>query len=191
MGHVQGRMKCKRVAHLSSHQHVRRHRTSARAIRCGITLWSLNPIPVSHCPHSMLECLDEFQRQNHTGTYSKVHVVFEAMVPKLWDILHYCRSQPVCTGNLFKAVPRFGELCSCCCLPLLPQLACNILATWERPYRDSLYTPESWLNHSPSDVVSAFCGLRSCYPRPASTDVVHITSLSFHHNNPPVHLHYQ
>ena len=23
----------------------------------------------------------------------------------------------------------FGEVCSCCCLPLLPQLACNILAT--------------------------------------------------------------
>ena len=33
--------------------------------------------------------------------------------------------------NLYKAVPRFGEFCSCCCLPLLPQLACSILATWE------------------------------------------------------------
>ena len=43
------------------------------------------------------------------------------------------------TGNLYKAVPRFGEFCSCCCLPLLPQLAGSILATWERPYRDSLY----------------------------------------------------
>ena len=44
------------------------------------------------------------------------------------------------TGNLYEAVPRFGEFCSCCCLPLLPQLACSILATWERPYRDSLYS---------------------------------------------------
>ena len=34
------------------------------------------------------------------------------------------------TGNLYKAVPRFGEFCSCCFLPLLPQLACGILATW-------------------------------------------------------------
>ena len=30
------------------------------------------------------------------------------------------------TGNLCKAVPRFGEFCSCCCLPLVPQLACNL-----------------------------------------------------------------
>ena len=32
------------------------------------------------------------------------------------------------TGNLWKAVPRFGESCSCWWLPLLPQLACSILA---------------------------------------------------------------
>ena len=29
-------------------------------------------------------------------------------------------------------ISRFGEFCyCCCCLPLLPQLACSILATWE------------------------------------------------------------
>ena len=28
----------------------------------------------------------------------------------------------------------FGEVCSCCCLPLLPQLACNILATTYKYY---------------------------------------------------------
>ena len=28
------------------------------------------------------------------------------------------------------AVPRFGELCSCSCLPLQPELACSIHATW-------------------------------------------------------------
>ena len=33
----------------------------------------------------------------------------------------------------------FGEFCSCCCLPLLPQLACSILATWERPYNEAQY----------------------------------------------------
>ena len=31
------------------------------------------------------------------------------------------------TGLDYKAVPRFGEFCSCCCLPPLPQLACSIL----------------------------------------------------------------
>ena len=43
------------------------------------------------------------------------------------------------TGLHYKAVPRFGEFCSCCCLPLLPQLACSILATWEWPYGAALY----------------------------------------------------
>ena len=38
-----------------------------------------------------------------------------------------------------KAIPRFGESCSCCCLPLLSQLGGSILATWEQPYRHSLY----------------------------------------------------
>ena len=48
------------------------------------------------------------------------------------------------TGNLVKAIPRFGEFCSCCCSPLLPQLACSILATWERPYcRPRLSSPSN------------------------------------------------
>ena len=38
-----------------------------------------------------------------------------------------------CTGLPYKAVPRFGEFCCWCCLKLLPQLACGILATWEQP----------------------------------------------------------
>ena len=44
------------------------------------------------------------------------------------------------TGLDYKAVPRLGQLCSCCCLPILPQLACSILATWGRPYTVPLYT---------------------------------------------------
>ena len=43
------------------------------------------------------------------------------------------------TGSLYKAIPRFGEFWSCCCLPLLPQIACSIPATWKQPYIDSLY----------------------------------------------------
>ena len=43
------------------------------------------------------------------------------------------------TGLHYGAVPRFGGFSSCCCcLPLLPQLACSILATWERPYSEAL-----------------------------------------------------
>ena len=33
------------------------------------------------------------------------------------------------TGHPFMACTWFGEFCSCCCLPLPPQLACKILAT--------------------------------------------------------------
>ena len=43
-----------------------------------------------------------------------------------------------CTGLRHNAVPMYSEFCSCYCLPLLSQLASNILATWERPYRDCL-----------------------------------------------------
>ena len=41
--------------------------------------------------------------------------------------------------DTYISVPWFGEFCSCCCLPLLPQLACSILVTWERPYSPALY----------------------------------------------------
>ena len=33
------------------------------------------------------------------------------------------------TGLGYKVVPRFGEFCSCCCLPLLPGLASRNLGT--------------------------------------------------------------
>ena len=43
------------------------------------------------------------------------------------------------TGPDYKAATRFGELCSRCCLPSLPQLAYGILATWQRPNSPALY----------------------------------------------------
>ena len=43
---------------------------------------------------------------------------------KRQNITKYCRPRPK------KARPRFGEFCSCCCLPLLPGFACRIHATW-------------------------------------------------------------
>ena len=58
-------------------------------------------------------------------------------------------NQPRTTGLQYKLGPRFGVFCSCCCLPLLPELAGSILATWERPYRDSLYMYlKLWLMNS-------------------------------------------
>ena len=43
------------------------------------------------------------------------------------------------TGLDYEAIPRFSEFFSCCCLPLLPQLDCSILTTWEQPYSPALY----------------------------------------------------
>ena len=43
------------------------------------------------------------------------------------------------TGNLYKAVPRFGEFCFCFCLPLLPQLVCSILTTMYKDFFRALY----------------------------------------------------
>ena len=37
-----------------------------------------------------------------------------------------------------KPVPRFSEFCLCSCLPLLPQLVCNIHATWGPPLGGAL-----------------------------------------------------
>ena len=47
------------------------------------------------------------------------------------------------TGIGSKAVPRFGEFCSCCCLPLLPGFACSIHVTWGPPFSRALY---SWFS---------------------------------------------
>ena len=44
------------------------------------------------------------------------------------------------TGFGKKVVPRLREFCSFSCLPLLPGLACRILATWETPFCRALYT---------------------------------------------------
>ena len=41
----------------------------------------------------------------------------------------------LCTRLDYATIPRFGEFCSCRCLPHLPQLACSILA----PYSQALY----------------------------------------------------
>ena len=53
-------------------------------------------------------------------------------------------SWPACCMHIYTeldymALPRFGEFCSCCCLPLLSQLVCSILATWERPHSQGLH----------------------------------------------------
>ena len=55
----------------------------------------------------------------------------------------------ISTGLQYKAVPGFGEFCSSYCLPLLPQLACSILATWERPYSGALYKKHEWEGKRP------------------------------------------
>ena len=41
--------------------------------------------------------------------------------------------------------PRFGEFCSCSCLPLLSQLAGSIHATWAMPINGELYKPKRFV----------------------------------------------
>ena len=53
------------------------------------------------------------------------------------------KNSPFIFGSLlnsswFLDTRLFGEFCSCCCLPLLPQHPCSILATWELPSRGAL-----------------------------------------------------
>ena len=49
--------------------------------------------------------------------------------------LHLCAGWNNPSRTVQGVSMRFGEFCSCCCLPPLPQLASSILATWGRPYR--------------------------------------------------------
>ena len=44
------------------------------------------------------------------------------------------------TGVAKRVLPRFGEFCYCCCLPLLPQLVQSILATWAALFWRPLYS---------------------------------------------------
>ena len=68
------------------------------------------------------------------------------------------QSLTIYRGRQKSASARFGEFCSCCCLPLLPQLACSILATWGPPYTGSLYKVEQ-NERSLSCVLSFACQL--------------------------------
>ena len=47
---------------------------------------------------------------------------------------YFVHQAPTYKGFGKKVVPRLREFCSCSCLPLLPGLACRILATWETPF---------------------------------------------------------
>ena len=60
-----------------------------------------------------------------------------------YSIYRYRRYSPSCifiytgAGKIF--VPRFGEFCFCCCLPLQPQLPCRVLTTWGPQFCRPLY----------------------------------------------------
>ena len=71
---------------------------------------------------------------NHHITWLDIHhrngLFFEVLVWKcyeykrtlLWGAGDWWRARLYSAGNLYNAVPRFGEFHSCCCLPPLPQL---------------------------------------------------------------------
>ena len=52
------------------------------------------------------------------------------------------------TGLGQKVGPRLGEFRSCCCLPHLPGLACNIHASWGPSSSRTLYQSEANAAHS-------------------------------------------
>ena len=52
---------------------------------------------------------------HRTSAYFHIFLPFPLLIVTLVQVLS--------TGVGLKVVPRFGELCSCCCLPLLPQFA--------------------------------------------------------------------
>ena len=70
-----------------------------------------------------------------------VHLQAAAGLSHVGDTLH--STEP---GQ--KASARFGEFCSCCCLPPLPQLASSIHSTWPKPFRRPLYLHTSPLHPS-------------------------------------------
>ena len=55
--------------------------------------------------------------------------------------------------DTYISVPWFGEFCSCCCLPLLPQLACSILVTWGSPYTGAQQRINYNLTENPSHIL--------------------------------------
>ena len=82
------------------------------------------------------------------GKMTRKHSVVE-----IWNTIVFFTSS-CCNGRLSPLSPRdngnysawgphysawFGEFCYCCCLPLLPELACSIHATWLKPFSRPLY----------------------------------------------------
>ena len=64
----------------------------------------------------------------------------------------------------------FGEFCSCCCLPLLPELACSIHETWPKPVSRPLYTYIE-KNYSLGKILSDH---PSCTPFPLFKPALHL-----------------
>ena len=77
------------------------------------------------------------------------------------------------------AAPRFDEVCSYCCLPLLPVLACTIHATWGPPFSRALYLscPTSY---PVDDLLASFVTFHRQFQRNASSgnSVLHVLHMS-------------
>ena len=65
------------------------------------------------------------------------------------------------TGVAKRVLPRFGEVWYCCCLPHLPQLAYNILATTYKDFFSALYISLFTLSGGRHRMFSAYSNINA------------------------------
>ena len=61
-------------------------------------------------------------------------------IAKSYFNTYVCMNLATIQGTTKMLAASFHKFCSCCCLPLLPQLVCSIHATWPRSFIGSLNT---------------------------------------------------
>ena len=111
----------------------------------------LNEIPTKECISICSERSKVVRPSGYVEGWRIIEVIFSRATRAYWQDLNslsqakwkgfmqsfYCRYT---TAFGQKAVPRFGECSCCCCLPLLPGIACSIHATWRLPFSQALNT---------------------------------------------------
>ena len=73
------------------------------------------PLLLRHDPPPLRVDMDVI----HRFSYGLVYVSLVMIIRAEGAVVEGC----TCTGVAKRVLPRFGEFCYCCCLPLLPQLA--------------------------------------------------------------------
>ena len=96
-------------------------------------MWALFPVFLHLIQITSPSCRQPHQRQNSRGNGTHTLHSGVCMLDHNMVYCNYCTEMEIMVGTWF------GEFCSCCCLPLLPQLACSILPTTYQPLFPPLY----------------------------------------------------